>query len=251
MIIGISGKIGSGKDTVGMIIQALSIKKTIGYDTRYSLDPLEYVKNYEGRPNLKGGWEIKKFAFKLKQIVSLLTSIPVEDLEKQEVKDSLLGDEWYTFIGLEEVLKTGNGRRPYTVREMLQKVGTEAMRNTIHTNVWVNALFADYKPFIENYPQLIKSNVKELIEGDSYSMGKAVLPNWIITDVRFPNEANIIKEKGGILLRVNRVSNNPISNHPSETSLDNYDKFDYTIENNGTLEELLEEVKSILQKEKL
>ena len=29
-------------------------------------------------------------------------------------------------------------------------------------------------------------------------------PNWIITDVRFPNEADAIKGRGGIIIRVNR-----------------------------------------------
>ena len=38
--------------------------------------------------------------------------------------------------------------------------------------------------------------------------------------------------------------------HPSETALDNH-PFDYTIDNNGTIEELIEKVREILIKEKL
>jgi len=41
-----------------------------------------------------------------------------------------------------------------------------------------------------------------------------------------------------------------IKKHLSETALDNY-SFDYTIDNNGTIEELIIKVKEILIKEKL
>jgi DNA-directed RNA polymerase subunit L len=39
-------------------------------------------------------------------------------------------------------------------------------------------------------------------------------------------------------------------NHPSETALDNAN-FDYVINNNGTIEELVEKVRDILVKEKI
>ncbi len=236
MIIGISGKIGNGKDTVGQMIQKLTMN------------------SYQQSP-----WKIKKFAYKLKQIVSILTGIPVEDLEKQEVKDRMLGKEWERFISLDEVLKNGVGRRPLTVREVLQRVGTEAMRDQLHPNVWVNALMADYKggegwtkchpnlfstwsgdkfyvPNTENIPEHLRRR-ESACEIFSWELPP---PNWIITDVRFPNEAKAIKDRGGIMLRVNRQTETdrfPRNEHPSETALDDY-KFDATIINNGTLEEL-------------
>ena len=37
-------------------------------------------------------------------------------------------------------------------------------------------------------------------------------------------------------------------NHISETILDNYDKFDYVIDNSGTLEDLENKAKEILEK---
>jgi hypothetical protein len=59
----------------------------------------------------------------------------------------------------------------------------------------------------------------------------------VITDVRFPNEANWVKEKGGTLIRVRRLepdgtlyldpSRDP--KHISETSLENYDSWTYDI----------------------
>lgn len=78
---------------------------------------------------------------------------------------------------------------------------------------------------------------------------KVQYPNWIITDMRFPNELKAVKNKNGITIRVNRV-NLIENNHPSETSLDSA-TFDYVIDNNGTIEELIQKVRIILQREKL
>jgi len=38
------------------------------------------------------------------------------------------------------------------------------------------------------------------------------------------------------------------SEHPSETALDDYQKFDYVIQNDGTIEDLIEKVKAIHDK---
>lgn len=89
-------------------------------------------------------------------------------------------------------------------------------------------------------------------------------PMWCITDVRFPNEAKAIKERGGIIIRVNRdfeqlkrdrgfyIPKDSLSpKHESETALDNYDGFNYVIDNDGSIEALKEKVKVILVREKL
>lgn len=58
--------------------------------------------------------------------------------------------------------------------------------------------------------------------------------NWIITDVRFPNEAEAIKDRGGFIIRIDRPGVEPVNAHPSETALDNWD-FDYRIANASDL----------------
>ena len=207
-LIGISGKIGAGKDTVGVIIRKLSII------------------------NNGADWDIRKFAGKLKTIASLLTGIPTEKFEDQEFKKALLGPEW----SKETKSNPLNAIEPFkditfvemmSVRELLQKLGTEAMRNGLHQNAWVNALFADFKDDM----------------------------HWIVTDMRFPNEYKAIKDKGGITIRVNRpgygTSMTDLANaHPSETALDGFD-FDYTINNEGDLEKLTSLVREILEKENI
>jgi hypothetical protein len=71
--------------------------------------------------------------------------------------------------------------------------------------------------------------------------------NWIITDTRFPNEAQAIKDAGGIIIRVTRPGIGPVNDHPSETGLNQW-KFDYEIQNDGTLENLINSVKIFKQK---
>jgi dephospho-CoA kinase len=55
---------------------------------------------------------------------------------------------------------------------------------------------------------------------------------------------------GGILIRVNRAECEGRTNeHVSETALDDFNGWDYVIENNGTIEELIGQVRTILEKE--
>jgi hypothetical protein len=239
MIIGINGKIGSGKDTIGEIIQGLCLT------------------------NKGQVFEIKKFAGKLKQIGSILSGIPVEKFEDQEFKKTNLEKNW----DVKSKYRDRRPPKPMTVREFLQKLGTEAMRDGLHTNVWVNALFADYK----ESPQNVLGN-------EGYKL-EDVYPNWIITDMRFPNEMEAVVERKGITIRVVRypktveqsrgpenietVPFDPTNHkhmslwkgnlsrlHASETALDDAE-FDYEIINDGTLEDLVTKVREILTKENI
>ena len=99
-----------------------------------------------------------------------------------------------------------------SVRELLQKFGT-AIRNEVCDDFWVKACLKDF-------------------EDDN---------NYLITDVRFKSEAKGIKEKGGIIIRVNRDGAGA-GNHISEVDLDDY-SFDYVINNDGDMEDLLLKVK--------
>ena len=270
MIIGINGRVGSGKDTVGRVIQYLiRDKQNDGFSSNVTLE--ETLKLTVSDP-YHSGWEIKKYAAKLKQIASLLTGIPVEKFEDQEFKKSLMSEVWEQLVpatkknvkfkdlskAIEEgcifdsttaplcgITSTGSSgvytrvTTPeklvkYTVRGFLQRLGTEAIRDGIHPNTWVNALFADYNTG-EFWP--------EAAWPDKY-------PNWIITDCRFPNEAQAIKDKGGIVIRVTRPGENLADLHPSETSLDSW-TFDFVLDNSGTIAQLKDNVAFFLHTNKL
>lgn len=105
------------------------------------------------------------------------------------------------------------------VRRQLQRMGTEVGRNTLSDSIWVDTAFA-------NVP----------------ADGKVV-----VTDCRFPNEAEAIKSRGGQLWRVNRAGVGPAvspdgSIHPSETSLDNA-TFDVVLFNDSSLEAYYDNVR--------
>jgi hypothetical protein len=249
-IIGISGYAGSGKDTVGRIIQYLQCA-SVGNLTLEEI--LKNVDDHNWWLSEQSGWEIKKWAGKLKTIASILTGIEEKNFEDQEFKKTNLGSEW-------NVLKMKPGKRqdgifpkkvdmesvPMTVRDFLQKLGTDALRNGLHSNVWVNALMSDYHPTPDK--TMDESFKEQFLTGRSQI--HYALPNWIITDTRFLNEAQAIKEKGGIMIRVDRPGVIAVNDHPSETELDNYN-FDYKILNGSDLVSLMFTVHNILKKEKI
>jgi dephospho-CoA kinase len=209
MIIGLSGHIKSGKSTAATLIK-------------------KYNKTFDE----------KYFAYKLKYVAAYLTGDDIKNFESQSGKEEFL-KEW------------GMTRRTF-----LQQFGTESLRNTFHEQIWVKALFADYKPHM----------------------------NWIISDTRFINEANEIKKRKGKILRIERpfsliypkefnkfasqskslrsiTDKNFVKwlskkdknlykkvTHPSEIGLDEYNKFDYVIKNDGNIIEFEKEIVKFLQK---
>lgn len=254
-LIGISGKLQSGKDTITNIIQWLLLNQDKG--TEIPFDKFDLYKE-------AATWKNVKFADKLKDMVCLLLGCTREQLEDPKFKEKELGEEWirYAFADgffqsskgtvmnsepcskerYEEELRT-NWQTAYklehTPRTILQMLGTQCGR-FIHPNIWINATFAEYKP----------QHFRTVKHQGSFVEHLTTMPNWIISDVRFPNEAEAVKDKNGILIRINRNIESE-SMHESETALDNFDDWDYMIDNDGTIEDLIEKVKEILIQEKI
>lgn len=104
-----------------------------------------------------------------------------------------------------------------TPREVYQFVGTELFRNqmdnlikSVGSDMWVKVL------------------EKKILDNKT--------TKFVITDVRFKNEAEMIKKNGGFLIKLKRNTQKQDS-HISETELDEI-KCDYEIINNGSLEDL-------------
>ena len=331
MIIGVSGHIHSGKDEIGKVIQYLFyLKSDIHKDNKLSYETFDKTDRINNILIGNVVPEIKKFADTLKDIICLLTGCTREQLENEDFKNSKLSNEWdrwfiYSnfnlvntktdiFFATEQECKNyisditnrqikakeelafcvlnvlSYKKESITYRELLQYVGTDLFRNQLHKNVWLNTLMSKYKA-----KGWISKAAWDLETTGEFNPSEDEYPNWIITDCRFENEAKVIKDKGGIIIRVNRligkrvyiISNEqPFKNwygkvesyngkdfyniingkddvilvhknqitlqdeHESEVALDDYE-FDYVIDNNDTIEELILRVKEILQIEKI
>lgn len=214
LIIGLSGKAGSGKDTVAGFIQ-------------------EYFK--ERNVN----WKPVAYGDKLKQICSILTGLPISVFYDQLTKEILtLPPQWNHF---KLVTAEGKNRGMYldkaqaenmkrivdlsrkesdflsavnveesktTPRVLLQLLGSDILRQHGSMDIWVNALWSDY--YIGH--------------------------RWIVTDVRFENEWKAITDRGGVVIRIERPEPN-VMDHISESALDKFG-FDHVIHNTGTLADL-------------
>lgn len=205
MLIGVVGFIGSGKGTVGDLLE-------------------------------QKGFVKDSFAKPLKDACSAMFGWPRELLEG----DTEASRQWREQP--DEFWSEKIGKK-FSPRLALQLLGTEAGRNVFHKDIWVNSL-----------------------------LKRAGGKNVVITDVRFKNEFKFIHKNNGIIVRVKRgpepdwyqdaitfnkgdryigwaLAKERLKRrgiHQSETDWVG-SKFDYVIENEGTLEELGNKVDDLLQ----
>lgn len=99
------------------------------------------------------------------------------------------------------------------VRRTLQRLGV-AIRDHVDRNAWLNA-------------------AADTIAGHRIFDGTPV----VVTDVRFPNEAEWIRSAGGSLVRIVRPGLDTSDEHVSETALDTWPT-DYTVDNGRELVDL-------------
>jgi hypothetical protein len=104
------------------------------------------------------------------------------------------------------------------VRVLLQRFGSDVGREMFGEDFWVEQAFRG-------------------LSDESY----------VFTDVRFPNEADAIRGRGGVVWNVVRPGVGVANGHVSECALDGF-VFDATVVNDGSLEDLEREVVGCLKK---
>lgn len=182
MIIGLSGYARSGKDTVAdILVKNHGFRKVAFADklreVLYALDPIvSYTgwRDYKGRP------------FAPSDDTYVTVQNVIDYFGWDGYKESQHGDE---------------------IRRLLQRLGTEAGRQVLGEDIWVDTIFN-------------KSVAREDI---------------VISDCRYKNEANAIEQRyDGDIWRIERPGVRPANSHISETDLDDWN-FAYTINNSSTI----------------
>lgn len=263
-LLSVSGKKGSGKDTFARIVNIIVSNPHFTDEAVVRFIPRHHNNNFK--------YKYKAFAEKLKIMVSLLTGYTLEELEDREIKEKELGEEWWRhklhdgsvfrniskeeYDSLPDSVKNSDACfiEKLTLRKLLQLLGTECGRNIIHPDVWINALMSGYKEY-----KYAESADGKVVDKPLYKY-----PNWFITDVRFPDEMKAIQDRKGIVVRLERpdiITNAktgqsfPVkvrrNEHISETALDHCKDFDYTIQNDGSLLDLVVDARKFIKEFKL
>ena len=202
MVIGISGKMGHGKDTLGRMIQYWWCINNNILPQKITVEEFVTDSSFQ----LVSELEIKKFAEGVKYIAGYILNVNPSRFEDPSYKLSYLGEEW-----------NRNGEL-MTVRTFLQELATDAMRDNLHEDVWVNTLTNKYD----------------------------INSKWIITDFRFPNELKWLKSQDSKIIRIHNPNIEiKTPEHVSETLFDNYQDFDFYVSNPGTYNGLYKEVEKI------
>jgi hypothetical protein len=113
------------------------------------------------------------------------------------------------------------GRSP---RELMQSLGTEWGRNNVHPELWL---------------LLAAQNLDLLARTHDTARG------FVVSDVRFNNEADFIRKRGGVVLHMNRVVASPVKPHSSENGI-LIAPGDLRLKNDGSLDDLFTNVNDIV-----
>lgn len=105
-------------------------------------------------------------------------------------------------------------------RELLQTLGTEWGRGMVHGDLWL---------------LLAEQNLDSL--ANCYPGGRGI----VVSDVRFENEAAFIRERGGVVIHIQRPDAPSVATHCSEAGIAIRDS-DLVIHNEGELSDFLEQI---------
>ena len=228
-IIAIAGIRNVGKDSFGDMLRfMLSTPKFLHHYWIYKRFP---------KLKLKGNWLKVSFAGSLKEMLAVLLRVSVEMFENRDFKENVFVDfNDLTFHRREDlkkhqILSDSKFSRKVkemsidvranllSIRQLLQYWGTEIQRRYLGDQLW-----------------------------SLTTLKLAEIHDLIISDMRFKVEAEMVKERRGTVIYIDRPGCE-VGNHQSEREafeLYQEGKCDHVIHNNGTLKDLFEKCKSII-----
>lgn len=102
-------------------------------------------------------------------------------------------------------------------RQLMQSMGTEWARDTVHPDVWV---------------KLAEQNLDYMTK----ALGAVI--GFVVSDVRFENEAHLIRRRGGTVIHIGRNDAQAVTPHISEAGVA-VRQDDLILRNDGTVDEFL------------
>ncbi len=154
------------------------------------------------------------FADKVKEALHVIFDVPREKLHgSDEDKNSLSKVRWNHLHGIQP--SADSHKEFLSIRELMQIFATEMCRQVI-PGIWYQ-----YLPLHEH-------------------------KHVVVSDLRFTNEAQYLKDNKALLIRVTRTGAGPTA-HSSESGLAD-DWFDYELINDGSLEDFLQKGRDLMKK---
>jgi hypothetical protein len=122
-----------------------------------------------------------------------------------------------------------DGKEETKPREFLQEVGIDLIKNKISPNMLINRVIEDIKIYSYFYDVITISDARFVEE---IEMIRKNFNNVIVVHIYGLENSNGLTEKQ--------------RKHITEVSLDKYNNYDYEVKNNGVLEELINDVQTIV-----
>lgn len=102
-------------------------------------------------------------------------------------------------------------------RQLMQLLGTEFGRHLVHENLWLI---------------LAQQNLANMLELSTFPV-----PGFVISDIRFENEAKWLRDQGGVVVHLQRPDAVAVNPHVSEAGVAVHDN-DFVIHNDADLHHL-------------
>lgn len=157
------------------------------------------------------GWYFKErykfqtyaFADPLKKAASEMFGVPLSSFYDGILKEIVI-EEW-----------------GFSPRQMIQRLGTEGGRQLFRKDIWTKRAEIEWN----NVQRITIDNCRGLV----------------VTDIRFENEAEMIRKNGGLVIHIQRDDAQKINSHESENGVE-FNPSDVIISNNDTIHDLYRRV---------